>query len=185
MLDMYERALARTGKTVAGTMPEQFGDPTPCSDWSVETLLNHIIGGCLTFAGGGEGRRVDAMREQHLAARDHVAAYNRAARAALNAFRSPGALERSFTLPWGDTPGSAALGLALADAAVHGWDLAMATRQEAIIDDEIAQHLYEMTTQMMEPNGRFPRGTAFKEPVDLDHDARPADKLLAYLGRRP
>jgi uncharacterized protein (TIGR03086 family) len=185
MLEMYERALERTGKTVAGTSRDQFSDPTPCSDWDVETLLNHIIGGCLTFAAGAEGRRVDAMGEPRLTGQDHVTAYENAARAALAGFRTPGALERDFTLPWGDSPGSAALGLALADAAVHGWDLARATGQDATIDDDIAEALYAMTTQMMEPTGRFPRMTAFKEPIEVGDDATPAEKLLAYLGREP
>src|SRR5918992_3503126 len=157
MLEMYERALKRTGETVAGTTREQFADPTPCSEWNVETLLDHVIGGCLTFAAGAEGRRVDAMNQPHLTGEDHVSAYENAARAALAGFRAPGALERDFMLPWGDSPGSAALGLALADAAVHGWDLAKATGQEATIEDDIAETLYAMTTQMMEPKGRWPR----------------------------
>jgi uncharacterized protein (TIGR03086 family) len=185
MLEMYERALGRTGKTVAGTSRDQFADSTPCADWNVETLLDHIIGGCLTFAAGAEGRRVDAMRHPHLTGDDHVSAYENAARAALAGFRAPGALERDFALPWGDSPGAAALGLALADAAVHGWDLAKATGQEATIDDDIAEALYAMTTQMMEPKGRFPRMTAFKEPVEVGDDAAPPRRLLAYLGREP
>jgi uncharacterized protein (TIGR03086 family) len=185
MLEMYELALERTGKMVAGTSRDQFGDPTPCADWDVEILLSHIIGGCLTFAAGAEGRRVDAMSARHLTGQDHVTAYENAARAASAGFRAPGALERDFTLPWGDSPGSAALGLALADAAVHGWDLAKATGQEATIDDDIAEALYAMTTQMMEPKGRFPRMTAFKEPVEVADDATPSQRLLAYLGREP
>jgi uncharacterized protein (TIGR03086 family) len=185
MLEMYERALKRTGKTVAGTSREQFSDPTPCADWDVEMLLDHIIGGCLTFAAGAEGRRVDARNERHLTGQDHVGAYENAAHASLAGFRAPGALERDFTLPWGDSPGSAALGVALADAAVHGWDLAKATGQETTIDDDIAEALYAMTTQMMEPKGRFPRMTAFNEPVGVRDDATIAQKLLAYLGREP
>jgi uncharacterized protein (TIGR03086 family) len=185
MLEMYERALKRTGETVAGTTREQFADPTPCADWNVETLLDHIIGGCLTFAAGAEGRRVDAMNRPHLTGEDHVSAYENAARAALAGFRAPGALERDFTLPWGDSSGSAALGLALADAAVHGWDLAKATGREATIDDDIAETLYAMTTQMMEPKGRWPRMTAFNEPVEVGVDATSAQKLVAYLGRKP
>ncbi len=42
-----------------------------------------------------------------------------------------------------------------------------------------------MTTSMMEPKGSFPRGDAFKDPVQVPADAPVADRLLAYLGRRP
>jgi uncharacterized protein (TIGR03086 family) len=184
MLEMYERALQRTAKIVAGTRVDQFGDPTPCDDWDVKKLLDHIIGGCLMFASGADGRRDDAIDGRHVRDGNHVDLYRHASRAALESFRAPGALERSFKLPWGDTPGSAALGLALTDAAVHGWDLAKATGQDAQIDDDIAEALYSMTTSMMAPKGRYPRGEAFQDPVEVSDGAPSAERLLAYLGRR-
>ena len=182
---MYARALDRTRGVVAGTRRDQLGDPTPCTDWDVRTLLNHLIGGCITFAAGAEGRPVDMDGPEDHAAEDHVAAYDRASKAARAAFESPGALEREFSLPWGDTPGTAALGLALADAVVHGWDLAQATGQELAIDDDTAEVIYEMTSSMMQPNGSYPRGDSFKDPVAVGDDAPIAHRMVAYLGRRP
>jgi uncharacterized protein (TIGR03086 family) len=185
MIEMYDRSLARTGTVVAGVDRERFSDPTPCDDWDVEKLLDHIIGGCLTFAGGGSGSPVDAMQERGFATKDHVTAYQEAAASALETFRAPGALEGTLTLPWGDTPGPAALGLALADAVVHGWDLAVATDQKAEIDEDVAEAVYEMTSSMMAPKGDFPRMTAFKDPIEVDDDAPAQVRMLAYLGRSP
>ena len=48
----YQRALYATKAVVAGTRKEQLDDPTPCSDWSVRDLLNHVINGCLAWASG-------------------------------------------------------------------------------------------------------------------------------------
>jgi len=184
MIEMYERSLARTGTVVAGVDRERFSDPTPCDDWDVEKLLDHIIGGCLTFAGGGSGEPVDAMQERGFSTKDHVAAYQEAAASALETFRAPGALEGTLTLPWGDTPGPTALGLALADSAVHGWDLAVATGQKLEIDEDIAEAIYAMTSSMMAPKGDFPRMTAFKDPIEVDDEAPAQVRMLAYLGRR-
>jgi uncharacterized protein (TIGR03086 family) len=184
-IDMYERALERTRNLVHNTRRDQFDDPTPCTDWDVRTLLNHLIGGCISYAVGGSGERAHPPTGSDHVGTDHVGAFEDAAKGALEAFRAPGALDRTFSLPTGDTPGSAALGLALAEAAVHGWDLATATGQPAAIDDDIAESLYQMTTSMMAPQGPYPRRTAFEDPVDVDDDASPADRLLAYLGRRP
>lgn len=184
-VSMYERALARTRVVVAGTRREQLGDATPCTEWDVRALLNHIISGCLTFAAGRAGNRLEMSDATDHVADDHVGAYERAAQAALDAFRGPGALDRQFSLPWGETPGSVALGVALADAAVHGWDLARSTGQDATIDDDVAEALYDMTSSMMAPKGPYPRGASFKDPVDMRDDAPPADRLLAYLGRHP
>ena len=116
---------------------------------------------------------------------DHVASYERASVAAAAAFEAPGAMDKTFHMPWGDTPGSAVLGTALADIVVHGWDLAQATGQLIVIDDDVAEEVYGMTTSMMAPKGKYPRGDRFAEPVDLPDHAPIRDKMLAYLGRKP
>lgn len=182
---MYERALKRTGEVVATTKADQFGDSTPCGDWDVRTLLNHIVAGCVTFAAGGSGKKVSMSDGTDRLGDNHVAAYRQASGDAAAAFNAPGAIDKNFTLPWGDTPGQVALGLAVADAAVHGWDLAKATGQPADIDDDIAEAVYGMTSSMMAPLGEYPRGESFGEPVDVPDDAPIADKALAYLGRQP
>lgn len=182
---MYERALKRTGDVVAVTAKDQLDLPTPCPEWTVGDLVNHIIGGCLSVASGatGEARPFDDGTDH--CAGDYAAAYEDASQAAIAALAEPGALERDFAMSWGNTPGSAVLGLAISDAAVHGWDLATAIGKEAVIDDDIAEAIYGMTSSMMEPKGSYPRGGSFGPPVEVADDASPSDRALAYLGRKP
>jgi uncharacterized protein (TIGR03086 family) len=182
---MYEKALGRIGEVVAGIPAEQLSDPTPCPDWDVRALLNHIVGGCLSFAGGATGEKFDGFDGQDRLGDDHVAAYEKAAEAAAGAFRAPGALDGTFAMQWGDTPAMAALGLAIAEAAVHGWDLASATGQEAGIPDDVAATVLHMTRSQMQPEGEFPRGESFGDPIDVPDDAPVQDRMLAYMGRRP
>jgi uncharacterized protein (TIGR03086 family) len=184
-IKMFERALEHTGEVVTGTKPEQFDDPTPCTEWSVRDLLNHIIGEYISFAAGAEGRKVEMSDGTDHVTEDHVGAYERAARYVLAAVKEPGALEKKFTLPSGDTPGSLVLGLVITDTVVHGWDLAKATGQEIKIDEDAAESAYQMTSEMMAPKGQYPRGESFGDPVEVSDDASPSDKLLAYLGRKP
>lgn len=180
----YERALEATKDVVAGTREEQLDDPTPCPEWSVRDLLNHVINGCLAWASGARGKPRPFEAEDHTG-HDYAAAFEEASLAALAAFQRPGAMDRTFKMSWGDTPGPVALGLAVADAAVHGWDLAKATGQTIRIEDDVANNVYGMTTQMMKPLGSFPRGDSFGDPVHVPDDAPIADKMLAYLGRHP
>lgn len=182
-VDMYERVLSRTEDVVARVGPYQLAGATGCADWDVRTLLNHIVGGCAAFAAGAHGEPVD-LDAEHLGD-DHVAAYRKAAADAVAAFREPGALDRTFTMPWGEMPGRAALGTALAEAAVHGWDLARAAGQPSSLDGDVAEAVHAMTTSMMQPLGRYPRGGAFADPVEVPDDAPVTDRMLAYLGRRP
>jgi uncharacterized protein (TIGR03086 family) len=183
-VEMYQRALKRTGEVVGTIRPERFGDPTPCTDWDVRTLLNHTIGGCASFAAGAEGNAIPMDGEDYTQ-KDHVAAFEDAAESSLAAFRAPNAMESTFVMPWGETPGALAFYLALADATIHGWDLAQATGQNYPIDADIAEYLYQMTTSMLAPRGDYPRGDMFREPVEVAPDALPGERLLAYMGRRP
>jgi uncharacterized protein (TIGR03086 family) len=181
---MFERALEHTGAVVEGTTKEQLDDPTPCTEWAVRDVLNHLIGEFDSFASGarGESRPMDGI---DYCSSDFVAEFDRASNDALEAFSEPGALEKEFAMPWGSSPGAAALGLALADTVVHGWDIAKGTGQEIKIDEDIAAELYGMTSSMMEPKGSYPRGDSFKPAVDVPEDAPAADKLIGFLGRTP
>ena len=43
--DVHRDALAATGRIVGGIKPDQLHDATPCEDYDVAGLLNHLIGG--------------------------------------------------------------------------------------------------------------------------------------------
>lgn len=180
---MFDRAAKTTGAVVAGVSKDQLDDATPCTGWSVRDLLNHLIGQYEAVASGAAGEKLTESTDY--TAGDHVAAYEEAATRAREAFEAPGAAEKTFAMPWGDSPGQMVLGLAIGDAAVHGCDLAQATGQTISIDDDVAEAVYGMTTGMMEPKGKFPRGEWFAPPVDVPDDAPIRDKMLAYLGRQP
>ena len=181
---MLERAVKAAHAVVAGISKDQLDDATPLTEWSVRDLLNHLIGEFDAVAAGAQGRKLDTSGEDYTAD-DHVTAYEAATAAANDALTAPGALERTFTMPWGDNPGEMLIGLMIAETTVHGSDLARATGQEIAIDDDVAEAVYRSTTGMMEPQGKFPRGTSFAPPVEVPDDAPIRDKMLAYLGRRP
>jgi uncharacterized protein (TIGR03086 family) len=181
---MLERAVEATEVVVAGTSREDFDASTPCTEWNVRDLLNHLIGSYESIASAvGQGAANSAVTD--FTATDHVAAYRGAAAKAIKALTAPGALEQTFEMPWGATPGEVLLGLTIADTVVHGWDLAKATAQDVPHAPGLAEAVYGMTTSMMEPKGPFPRGSAFAEPVAVPDDAPIEHKMVAYLGRQP
>jgi uncharacterized protein (TIGR03086 family) len=184
-VDLLQRALKTTREVVAHTKPEQLDDSTPCDDWNVRDLLDHLIGMTATFAAGAAGEKPDAPEGKDWVGDDHVASFERAANDAVAAFGRPGVMDETFTYPWGETPAAAALGLTISDVAVHGWDLAKATGQAPEMDDDVAQAVYGTTTSMMQPLGNFPRGNTFADPVEVPEDAPIAEKAVAYLGRTP
>jgi uncharacterized protein (TIGR03086 family) len=91
----YRRALLNTGRIVVGVRPEQLRLPTPCSDWDVRLLLNHIIGGNLMFAEVARGGRPDPTGDMD----DHTLPdpgtnYIASADSVLAAWAEPGVMER-------------------------------------------------------------------------------------------
>lgn len=176
MLDQLHNATDWTAKTVAGVAAEQLGAPTPCTEWDVRALLDHLIGGTWMFATaigadpGDDPAAPDADR------------FRGAADALLTGLHEPGALDRTAQLPIGPVPGSALLGIALLDVLVHGWDVAKATGQDTAVADPLAATVLAVATQAVGPEMR---GSYFADPVPVDEQARPIDRLVGYLGRQP
>lgn len=179
---VLERAAQRTHAVVAATSEEQLDAPTPCPDWKVRDLLEHLNGNLAAIASAASDRSTEEIVPPGTG---HVSAYDRASSAVVSAFQDPSVLERKLSLPWGETPGSMALSLAIGDTVAHGWDLAQATGEPYEVDDDVAEAVYRFTTGMMEPQGSFPRGSSFGPVVDVAPDAPIQDRMLAYLDRDP
>src|SRR5579862_3680358 len=60
---MYARALAQTETIIEKIQADQLGDPTPCTEYDVRSLLSHMVGGlnrAATMGEGGDGLAVPA-----------------------------------------------------------------------------------------------------------------------------
>jgi uncharacterized protein (TIGR03086 family) len=165
------------------------GAPTPCAQWDVRALLNHVIG-TLWLA---EGLFSDqpprypmapgGLPPADLAGDDPAAAYAEASAAALAAAASGDALTRVHLTPLGEMPGPALAGFATLDILVHGWDLAKATSQPADLDGRLAAHVLGFAAQSLAtPDSRAGR---ISPAVPAAADAPITSRLAAFLGRHP
>jgi uncharacterized protein (TIGR03086 family) len=187
MLTAYADAVRRNQVRVDAVQAGQLTDPTPCTDWDVAALIGHIVGGYQMFAAALGAPLPSAAQVSPGDDNDLASSHRAASQAALSAFGSPGALDRSLALPIGDMPGQVALGLALTDAVVHGWDLAKATGQDASIDEGLAAMLLagaegSIGAEMRQPAGSMP---VFAQPVPVGTDRPAGERLVGFLGRRP
>jgi uncharacterized protein (TIGR03086 family) len=184
----FERAVSSTADIVKATPADLMGAPTPCTDWDVRALLNHVIGTLWLAEGllGDQAPRYPmapgGLPAADLAGDDPAAAYAEASGAALGAAAKGDALTRMHLTPLGEMPGPALAGFTTLDILVHGWDLAKATGQPADMDGRLAAHALGFAEQAITPETRAPRiGPAL--PVAAG--APVTDRLVAFLGRQP
>jgi len=180
----YRRALLSTGRIVLGVRPEQLLLPTPCRDWDVRLLLNHIIGGNYTFAEVAAGGRADAtgVMDDHTLP-DPGSNYIASADAVMAAWAAPGAMERRVHMPFGDIPAPAAVSIHFLDIVVHGWDLARATGQDTTIEPDLAAEALDISQGLLSPELRDTGVFGPEVPVSADDPLH--DRLVAFMGRRP
>lgn len=177
VLRACEEVLDAVGTLVSAVDPAQFGRPTPCADWDVRTLLNHLVWENLLWAGLADQAPRSDFTADHLGD-DHIEAFRVASRAARSAFGRPGMLEQRY----GPAPGRRLVEQLVIEMLIHGWDLARALGHP--YDD--LQHLAEAALPVVrEIYGDLPRTTAgsFAPPQPVPDHARPLDRLAAYLGR--
>ena len=172
---------------VAAVASDQWDAPTPCGDWDVRALLTHVVGGNRVFAAAVRGTPLEQARQAVLAGdplgADPAAAYAAAAADVAAAFRAHAALDRPVTIPFGTVPAAVALHLRIAEALVHGWDLARATGRTVSFPDDVVEQEIAFSREFLPqvPPGRQPFGA----PQPVADDAPPLDRLVALLGRDP
>jgi uncharacterized protein (TIGR03086 family) len=182
-VDQLRRALDATAAVIGAIRDDQWAAPTPCRDWRVRDVVNHLVGGHRGFAAVLSGEpRPDHVADQ--LGDDPVGAYRRSGEALLQAFSRPGVMEAAVTVPAGTVPGVVAWHLRLTEALVHGWDLARATGQPVTgLPADLAEQELGFSRVQMErlPPGRRP----FAPSRPVADDAPAIDRLVALLGRAP
>ena len=177
-----EQAIASTRAVLTGVSKEQLNDDTPCAAWKVSDLINHIVGGQYFFEACAQGAP-PAGSETDFSATDFVSAFDEGARRSVAAFSADGVMDKTLSLPFGQMPGSAFLGIAATDTFTHGWDLAKATGQDTNLSPELAAQLLAGAKAFISPAFRSPEGNPFGLEQQAPAGASTADQLAAFLGR--
>lgn len=165
--------------------PDDWRRPTPCAEWDVRALVNHVVGGNVRYQlllHGASTEQVEATRTvDHLGA-DALAVFVRTADRVVACFHEDGALERIAHHARGDRTGRELLSMRILDVAIHGWDLARAIGADETIDDDVVAFLLGYTAAL--DLGPEQRAFAPAE-ADVPRNASPRERLLHRLGRRP
>jgi uncharacterized protein (TIGR03086 family) len=187
-VDRLTRALDATEALIAAVRDDQWSNPTPCPEWNVRAVVNHLVSGNRMFADilrgapPAELENLRRMRDVDQLGDDPVRAYREAGAALRAAFSQPGVLEGVFQVPAGRVPGAVMLHLRITELLVHGWDVARATGQPARLPDDLAEEELAFSRGRSAPD--VPRtGHPFGPAQAVADDAPAIVRLAAYLGR--
>ncbi|MBO0802536.1 MAG: TIGR03086 family protein [Nocardiopsaceae bacterium] len=175
-------------------LPGQWSWPTPCTEWTVRDLVNHMTRGNLSYARllqGGTAAEFLRCRDEDALGADPVGAYTRSVRACAGAFAARGAPDRMVDYPLGMITGRQALAVRTADSIIHTWDLARAIGADERLDPDLVTwvggHLRQIYAGLAEtPVAANTTHRFFAAPRgELDDDAPRQDHLLHLMGRTP
>lgn len=177
-VDLYRSATTDAIAVADRVTPEQLGLPTPCTAWTVQDLLDHLVDGT-DYLGAAIAGTESSARAGTTAA-DLRAGVERC----VLGLAAPGALERTCTSPLGFewTVAEATAGTFM-DVLIHTWDLATATDQPSGLDPELVDACIAMFLPDMPERGRA--GGIVGPAVPVAEGASPQDRLLAAMGRTP
>jgi uncharacterized protein (TIGR03086 family) len=120
---------------------DQFDGETPCSEWNVTDLVDHVTGGNRFTVGILQGHAADDALAAAVASfeggRDPVGAAIESSQLQRAVFNEPGALDRVCSHLAGELSGSQVLRLRLHDVTIHTWDLNEAISPPARIPEAL------------------------------------------------
>ena len=178
-------------RLVEGVRDHQLGDPTPCPDYTLGDLLQHVRGLAEAFtlaarkeqpAGGstpppaGDAARLPENWRGETA--DWLARL-------VDAWSDPVAWDGTTWIAGFEAPASAVGITAANELVVHGWDVALGSGQQLVVDDAALAPCREFVAMMSGPGSEEMRGDAFGPAVPVPDGATPLDEVIAGNGRDP
>ena len=184
-IEVYESAVKALSPIMAGVTAAQLSSNTPCTEWTVQSLINHSLA-VQNFANtvlskGTVDPSAMGNVDHSLPSEGASAAFKSITDTTLATLKSMN-LEDIVETPFGAMPGGNFIMIPITDMIIHKWDLGNATGQNSTIDNALAEVGFQVLSQIIE--GGRERG-AFGAEVSVAASASAQDRLLGFSGRTP
>jgi len=169
-VEVLARGLEQTA-LILGEVPEgRLADRTPCDDWTLSDLVDHVVLGTANFARSVRGEDVDWSAPTPHVGAERVDAFRAAAADLLAAWRAQGTDGADIGPDWQS-----------AEMAVHTYDLAAALgRPTADLDAAVAERGLAFMQANLKPEVR---GEAFGPEQPAPDGADAYQRIAAFAGR--
>lgn len=185
LLEAYRRSLTEFTDRVGQISRDEWNAPTPCQDWNLRTLVNHMVGEdrwTAPLLAGATIEQVGGRFDGDVLGADPLTSAQEATAEADLAVSEAGALDRTVHLSSGDTSAREYVHQLLADHLVHAWDVAVAIESEPRLD---ARAVHEALTWFTRHEQSYRDGGLIGPRVAVGSGASEQDRLIAAFGRDP
>lgn len=180
-LHLIPDAIDRFGARVHAVDGHRWNDPTPCTEWTVRDLVNHLVGEHLWVPHLLAGASLDQVGDRYdgdVVGADPVRAWNEAAERSLAAWKSTD-LSGTARFSFGEAPLTVYADQILLDLTVHEWDLARGSGQPESLDPTAVDY----SLAYARANAERAAGLKIIAPPVPTTSTDPAVQLLSLLGR--
>lgn len=186
MIDL-KPACERMNEVLAGVADDQLSNPSPCVEYTVGDLIDHVDQVCRGSAavarqdldetvGAGTGPRALTLEPRWRATvAQHVTAVG-------EAWDNAAAWEGGANVPGSDLSNEMWGKITLTELVVHGWDIAKATGQPFDLPEYALEACLDHVASFV-PNAPVP--SLWGHPVNVALDATLLDRIVAITGRTP
>jgi uncharacterized protein (TIGR03086 family) len=169
-----EAALAVAQRVLGGLDESHMALPTPCEDFTVAALLDHLFGSIAAI-----GKSLGVMVADQPAALPEVRIAD-AAQATLEAFRANGT-DGTLDMGFAELPATMVANILNLELLVHAWDFAAATRQELAVSPALSDYVLGLARDTISPQMR---GKSFAAETLVDESSASMERLVAFTGRQ-
>jgi uncharacterized protein (TIGR03086 family) len=183
-------AARRLADLVTQVKDDDLGRPTPCPAYSLGDLIDHVGGVALAFTAAARKERSaytdpPAPGDASRLGGDWRERIPRDLTALAGAWADPAAWAGMTRIAGDDTP-AGVVGLVLADElAVHGWDVARATRQPFACEPDILAAALSFLQMFASEDAPAGPEVGFGPATILLDEAPLLDRVVAMAGRDP
>jgi uncharacterized protein (TIGR03086 family) len=170
MYSLVTDAVSPTIAIVGGIHADQLADPTPCAEFDVQALLDHLYqyGPALEAAAGVVAQPAPDLPSQ----------LSRIA----EAWCRPEAWVGETSMGGAPIPAAMFGGMVVTEVVVHGWDLARATGQPATWSDDVLTYVHDELVKTAELGREM---GLYAPAVPVPDDAGLLERTVALTGRSP
>ena len=182
--EFHRRGCEEFDQRVQAIADDQWDKGTPCAEWSVRDLVNHLVNEnrwVLPLLEGTTVADVGDALDGDLLGSDPKAAWEESVRESQDAIAGLGGKDDPVHVSWGDIPRDDYIKQVAADLTLHAWDLARGIGADEKLDETLVAESNDVVAPFAE---MARKGGVYGEEVEAPSQADPQTRLLSLIGRQ-